>query len=199
MTKKQKNRKTRLIALLVLSVVVTGAFIGTLAKYMTSRTVTDEAVTAKFGLDVPTVINLFSDSYTNVTADTSGKKIIAPGTSGQYRFQITGTSEVAYKVIANIAVAYSDEWNGYAPLEFSINGTNWTNLEDFKANLSNALASETMAPGEAYASTQTIYWKWPFHTSAENDIKDTQMGMAAATGTAPKVTVSIEVIAEQID
>ena len=199
MTKKQKNRKTLLIVLLILSVVVTGAFIGTLAKYVTSKTVSDDAVAAEFGLDVPNVVDLFSDSYTNVTADTDGKKIIAPGTSGQYRFQITGTSEVAYKVIANIAVIYSDEWNGYAPLEFSINGTNWTNLADFKENLSNALASKTMAPGEEYESTQTIYWKWPFHTSAGNDIKDTQMGMAAATGTAPKVTVSIEVIAEQVD
>ena len=199
MTKKQTNKKSILIVLLILSVVASGALIGTLAKYVTSGTVADDAVVAKFGLDVPNTIDLFSDSYTNVEADEDGKKIIAPGTTGQYKFEVTGTSEVAYKVSANITVTYSEEWNGHAPLEFSINGTDWTNLADFKENLGIALASETMAPGEEYANTQTIYWKWPFHVSDEEDIRDTEMGAAAATGTAPKVTVSIEVTAAQID
>jgi len=199
MTKKRNNRNRALFVLLLLSVVATSAFIGTLAKYVTLREVSDDAVVAKFRLDVPNTINLFSDSYTNVKADVDGKKIIAPGTTGQYRFEVTGTSEVAYQVSANIIVTYSEGWNGYAPLEFSINGTNWTDLTDFKENLSNALASETMAPGEGYANTQTIYWKWPFYVSDEEDIRDTEMGVAAATGTAPKVTVSIEVTATQID
>jgi len=199
MAEKQKNMKTILVALLTLSVAVTGAFIGTLAKYVTAGTVSDEAVVAKFELEIPNTIDLFSDSYTNVEADADGKKIIAPGTTGQYAFEVTGTSEVAYKVSAGVTVSYSEEWNDYEPLEFSINGTDWTNLTDFKANLSDALAAETMAPGEEYAKTQTIYWKWPFYVSDENDIKDTQMGMAAATETAPKVTMSIEVTAAQID
>ena len=197
--KKQNKRKTLLIALLVLSVVATGALIGTLAKYVRTGNVADDAVAAKFGLNVPTAIDLFSDVYENVEADVKGKKIIAPGTSGQYTFQVTGTSEVAYTVSANIAVTYSEEWDGYAPLKFSINGTNWTDLEEFKTNLSNALASEIMQPGDAYANTQTIYWKWPFHVSDEYDIKDTLVGEAAATETAPKVTVNIEVIAAQYE
>ena len=199
MAKTRKDRKMALIALLILSVVATSAFIGTLAKYVTSGTVSDEAVVAKFGLGLPNTIDLFSDSYTNVEADTDGKKIIAPGTTGQYTFEVTGTSEVAYKVSADITVAYSEEWNGYAPLKFSVNGTDWTTLEDFKENLSSSLAREVMAPGEKYANTQTIYWKWPFYVSNENDIIDTEMGVAAATKTAPKVTVNIEVTAAQID
>jgi len=198
MAKKQKNRKMVLIALLILSVVATSAFIGTLAKYVTSGTAPDGAVVAKFGLDVPKTIDLFSDSYTNINADVDGKKIIAPGATGQYTFKVTGTSEVAYKVSANITVVYSEEWDGYAPLKFSVNGTDWTNLDDFKENLSIALASETMAPGEEYANTQTIYWEWPFYVSDVNDIRDTEMGVAAATETAPKVTISIEVMAAQI-
>ena len=199
MTKKLKKKKTILIALLILSVAATGAFIGTLAKYVTSGTASDNADVAKFGLNMPNAINLFSESYPNVGSDTDGKKIIAPGTSGQYSFAITGTSEVAYAVGANITVTYSEEWDDYAPLEFSVNGTVWTNLADFKTNLSNALASETMAPGETYENAQTIYWKWPFYVSPENDIKDTALGIAAATATAPDVTVTIEMIATQID
>ena len=46
---------------------------------------------------------------------------------------------------------------------------------EFQANLSSALASEVMAPGEEYTNTQTIYWQWPFYVSDENDIRDTEM------------------------
>ena len=199
MDKKRKKRKIILLALLILSVVVTSAFLGTLAKYLTSGTVSDEAVVAKFGLNIPNTINLFSDSYTNVKADTNGKKIIAPGTSGQYTFEITGSSEVAYKVSANITVTYSEEWGTYKPLNFSTDGLVWTDLEMFKENLGAALESKVMAPNEAYASTQTIYWQWPFYVSLEDDEKDTNMGIAAATDTAPKVTIGIETIAAQVD
>ena len=200
MAEKQKNRKPIVLALLLLFVVVTGALIGTLGKYVTADTVSDDAVVAEFGLNIPNTINLFSDTYTNVQADSDGKKIIAPGTSGQYKFAVTGKSEVAYKVSADIAVTYAGEWNGYAPLEFSMDGLSWTNdIEQFQTSLGNALESETMPPNTEYTSTQTIYWKWPFHVSAENDIKDTQLGVAAAEGTVPGVSVTIEMTATQID
>ena len=199
MAKKGRNKKTLLVALLLLAVVATGAFVGTLARYAASGTVTDEAVVAKFGLNIPNTISLFSETYPNVESDTEGKNVIAPGTSGEYNFEVTGTSEVAYKVTATVTVTYSEEWDGYEPLEFSINGLNWTNLADFKTNLSNALESETMDPGAAYASTQTIYWQWPFHVSNEYDLKDSTVGLAAATETAPSVTVVIEAVAAQIE
>ena len=198
MTKEKKNKKRLLIVLLALLVAVTGAFIGTLSKYSTSKTGSDDAAVAKFGLNIPNTINLFSDSYTNVDADIDGKKIIAPGTSGEYAFEVTGTSEVAYKVSAGITVAYSTEWNGYEPLEFSVDGENWTGSEAFKTNLSERLESKTMNPNEDYASTQTIYWRWPFYKSVENDAKDLAMGLAATSDPAPKVSVTIEVIATQV-
>jgi hypothetical protein len=198
MTEKQNKRKAALIALLALSVIVTSTLIGTLAKYATSRTVSDNASAAKFGLNIPNTINLFADSYTNVESATPGKKVIAPGTFGQYDFSITGSSEVAYAVSANVTVTYSEEWGEYNPLEFSINGTTWTDLDQFKTDLSAALQSQILDPDEPYTNMQTIYWRWPFHTSAANDIKDTEMGVAAATGTAPKVTINIEATAAQV-
>ena len=193
----RQNRKTILIVLLILVVATTSAFVGTLAKYVTSSTGSDEAVVAKFALNIPNTINLFSESYANVKSDEEGKKIIAPGTSGQYSFEVTGNAEVAYRVNANVAVTYSDGWNGYKPIRFSINGTKWTNLEDFNVNLSDALASGVMAPGEEYSREQTIYWEWPFYISDEYNIKDTLVGQSAATQTAPKVTISVEAIAVQ--
>ena len=192
------NGKVVLIILLFLIVAVTGAFVGTLAKYATSGTVSDGADVAEFGLNVPNNVDLFSDSYTNVMSDVNGKKIIAPGTSGHYNFVVTGTSEVAYSVSANISVIYSEEWNGYEPLTFSLDGKSWTDLEDFQEKLAVALESKVMAPNETYTSTQSIYWSWPFYVSSSNDILDSEMGYLAADGTAPHVTVNIEVIAAQI-
>ena len=197
---KKKNKKRGLLAILaILSVAAAITFVGTFASYIISRNVSDNASVAKFGLNIPGTINLFSDSYINVQADTGGKKIIAPGTSGQYDFQVTGTAEVAYKVNAIISVTYSDEWEGYEPLKCSIDGDVWTDFAKFSEDLSNALESNVMAANSTYDNAQTIYWKWPFSTSAENDAKDTAMGNMAAEGTPANVTVNIEVTAEQVD
>ena len=57
MTKNQTNKKSILIALLILSVVASGALIGTLAKYVTSGVIIDNAAVAKFGLEVPNTID----------------------------------------------------------------------------------------------------------------------------------------------
>ena len=192
-----QNKKTILIALLVFAVAISSVFIGTLAKYVVSTTGSDEAVVAKFELNIPNTINLFSESYTNAKSDEEGKRIIAPGTSGQYSFEVTGVSEVAYRVNANVSATYSEGWDGYKPLRFSIDGSKWTDLEDFNVNLSGALASEVMAPGEAYSSEQTIYWEWPFYNSDEYDRKDTLVGQSAASQIAPKVVISVEAIAVQ--
>ena len=198
--KSKKNKRVLFVTLLVVMLAVTSVFIGSFARYLQSRTVSDDAVVAKFGLDIPTTINLFSDSYTNVQADESGKKIIAPGTEGEYKFNVTGTSEVAYKVDANVLVEYSEEWDGYAPIEFSVNGDDWTtDLSEFQEALGEALASTTMAPNSTYSSTQTIYWKWPFYVSSENDALDTAMGSKASAGNAPSVSVDVEVTAAQVD
>jgi len=198
-TKKKNRSAILLLAILLSMVIATSVFVGTLSKYRTSNTLSDEAVVAKFGLNVPNTINLFSDSYTNVLADEAGKKIIAPGTEGQYTFEITGTSEVAYIVSAEVDVTYSDEWDDYAPLRFSVNGTDWTDFATFKTNLTNALASSTMAPNTLYENAQTIYWQWPFSVSEENDLKDTNMGNLAAEGTAPQVSMDVKISATQVD
>ena len=198
MKEKPKNKIAILITLLLLLVAVASTFMGTLAKYVSSNTVSEEARAAKFEFNAPTTISLFSDSYNNVTADEAGKKIVAPGTSGQYEFEVSGTSEVAFMVNVEIVVNYSDEWNGYEPLEFSIDGQTWTDFEQYKDDLAYALTSEVLPPNTPYSSTQTIHWRWPFSVSSENDLKDTLIGKAASEGEFPVVSVSITVIASQI-
>ena len=199
MSVKKKNKKVLFIALLALLVIITGAFIGTLARYTTSESVSEDADVAKFGLNVPNTIDLFSESYTNVESDTEGKNVIAPGTEGSYEFEVTGSSEVAYKVSGSVDVTYSEEWGGYYPLEFSVDGIEWTNVGDFETNFAASFSSETMAPNQPYSGEHTIYWRWPFTVSAAFDLKDTQMGNLAAAGNAPNVTVVIELSAVQVD
>ena len=197
---KRRKRRFLLILILILAVAITGTLIGTIAKYVATETVTDEAVSAKFGLNIPNTIDLFSDSYTNVQSDTEGRIIIAPGTSGSYAFSVTGTSEVAYKVTAEITLTYSEEWGEYAPLEFSINNETWSSFITFETALSEALASETMAPNTEFSNTQTIYWRWPFSKDPASDVKDTEMGVISASdASSPKVTVEIIVTAAQVE
>ena len=198
MTEKKSN-KTMILALLVLVLIITGTFIATYAKYVTANTVDESAVVAKFGLNIPGTIDLFADSYTNVQSDTEDKKIIAPGTTGKYTFIVTGTSEVAYTVSADITVTYSEEWADYEPLQFSTDGDAWTTFEEFETKLRDALASDTLEPNKPYSGTQTIHWQWPYYVSPENDVKDTAMGALAADGTAPEVTIGLKVTATQVD
>jgi len=206
MTKEKKKKKNMIpiIAVLVFLVAVSSAFIGTLAKFVMTGDASDEAVVAEFGLEMPESIDLFSDSYTNIKANEDGKKIIAPGASGNYAFSVLGKAEVAYTVKADVKVTYSEEWDGYEPLEYSLDGEDWTNLEDFQEDLSTALGSEVIAPNAIYSGEQTIYWRWPFTVDGEDvkihNEKDTEMGVAAvgAGEAAPKVIISIELTAEQV-
>ena len=204
MTDNKKSRKIIFITLLFVLVLATAALVVTLAKYGTTDTVSDEANVAKFGLEIPNTINLFSDSYNEgAILSGDGTNIIAPGASGSYDFEVTGTSEVAYKVDATITLTYSDEWDNYEPILFSLDGETWTSFEVFQTSLKDALASETLAPGESYSSEQSLYWKWPFSTSSENDIKDTALGVAAAAATdsedMPSVKVTIVMTSVQVE
>lgn len=196
---KRKNRRIILIiSLLLLMVAMTSVFLGTLSKYITSGDSSDEADVAKFGFSIPTSIELFANKYDNVESE-NGENIIAPGTTGSYTFNVSGTSEVAYEVKADIDVEYSIGWSEYTPLEFSIDNQNWTNFEQFETNLATALETNVMAPNTAYSSTNTIYWRWPFHISEDFDRKDTAVGRLASEGNAPTVTVNMTVTAVQVD
>ena len=193
---KVRKKKPTLIFILALLVAITGSLIGTLARYITSEDVSDTAEVARFALGIPTTIDLFSDTYTHVEADTTGKKVVAPGTQGHYAFEVTGTSEVTYSVSAAIAVEYSEHWDDYAPLEFSLDDEIWMGVEAFQTALSSALAAEILEPNTPYNGEQTIHWRWPYFTDEESDLKDT----ALATGDeVPTVTVTITVTATQID
>ena len=199
----KKNRMMRLAAFLLVCVLLTTSVIsGTYAKYVSTATATDTAKVAKWQINVGTVNIAQADTQvitfglfdTINDTDGSGEEkhvsagLIAPGTKGAFDVTITNNSEVD----ANIKAALSaKETNGDIPIQYSVDGTTW------KANLADLSVDENLAPG---ASAEVkVLWQWVYEVDKAGDTADTLLGIAAASGTAPAVEVTMAVTATQID
>lgn len=126
----QKNKKTRIVSLmLVLTLVTTCLLSSTLAKYTKAVHGADSARVAKFAFGATvstesasgvalaektataTDISLFKTAYENedgvetVESDGTGTptELVAPGTSGYFTYAFTGTSEVATRLSFNLS------------------------------------------------------------------------------------------------
>ena len=121
------KKRTLVLGGLLMAVAITGYSVsGTYAKYISGIDETDEARVAKWsfgeGLNEAGVADLFKSSYTLkkdgctgtkcdytyvVSSDTSD--VIAPGTNGEYTFEINGEMETNY--ILNIAIDGDNTYN----------------------------------------------------------------------------------------
>ena len=214
----KKNRTTRLaILLLALTMVVLILVSGTYAKYTSSATGTDTIAVAKWdiklngtqiatGSPVTATINLFDTIYdsdgssTETDVDeTQTNKLIAPGTSGSFALAVKNDSEVNAKYDVNLSISYANLPSGITslPLEFSTDGTNW------KTTIAEANVSDRAITMNGGDDTTTVYWRWVYEngtgaTLTANDATDTALGIAARTAR-PEVTVTVEVVATQVD
>lgn len=206
----KKNKMMRLASvLLILTLLTTCAISGTFAKYTASATGTDTARVAKWSFkvgetDIATTATFTFDLFKTVTeidgteegdvSSNNSNRVIAPGTSGSFALVLTNLSEVSAKY--GIDYAVTNESN--IPIEFSVDGTNWTtDLADVVAHDVN-----TMLTAKTGTRAITVQWRWAFtgaesenFTSAQTDSTDTALG---ATGTAT-VTVAAVVTATQVD
>lgn len=199
----KKNRMMRLAAFLLVCVLLTTSVIsGTYAKYVSTATATDTAKVAKWQINVGTVNIAQADTQvitfglfdTINDTDGSGEEkhvsagLIAPGTKGAFDVTITNNSEVD----ANIKAALSaKETNGDIPIQYSVDGNTWT------ATLAELSVDEDLAPGASTAVN--VLWQWVYEVSEAGNTADTVLGIAAASGTAPAVEVTMAVTATQID
>lgn len=176
----------------------------TLAKYTSSVTGTDTARVAKWSWSYAkdasnnVLIDLFNDTKVCeldvhdepwIEPDlhvAQGKALVAPGTGGMFKLQVTNNSEVTGKVSFDFEVS-----GAQVPFEFKIDEGEWSDtLSD--------LSSENVAMGAT--KTVTIYWRWLYErgtTEAEkeaNNKQDTELGIASET-----VTVSVTINFEQVD
>ena len=224
----KKNKTMRVASLLLVAVLLTTCVIsGTYAKYVTSGTTSDAARVAKFGVEVTASSDLFLDMYETDDANYDGTysvvasnddNVVAPGTEGDIAAAgLAGKPEVAVRVsYENVAFDLGDNWvvgeddDFYCPLVITVNdteikGSSYTAVEDFEAAVAAAIEDvEADFDPNTDLSTTTdgnveVSWAWPFSTSATNDIADTELGDAAADGTAATVSLKYDVTVTQID
>lgn len=202
----KKARNTFLLALALLSVVSMGSVAGTYAKYTSTTSVTDTARVAKWDIQDGAITDwdLFGDSMnqSNLTdnKDTSGNKVIAPGSKGSADFAFdsskinASTTEVDYEVkLSNVTVNDTIGRIKYTLKEGStvVQDSESTNVENLNAaDLTTALAKVTFEAGKTY----TLEWEWVNTDDATNNTADTTLGQA---GTAT-VTVNATITASQI-
>lgn len=174
----KKNWTLRAAVLMLALVLITSCFVGgTFAKYVTSKSGTDSARVAKFGVTVTANGDVFAKEYdtndqtvvgTIAKSVISTDKVVAPGTTSNGDFvaaTITGTPEVAVRVSYKLdaATLQLENWKDvdgqfYCPLVFKvktsngntvISGMEFQTAEAMKAALVNTVAAYTKdyAPG----------------------------------------------------
>jgi len=193
------KKKISILAVLVLTVVLsTGLTAGTYAKYTSSQETSDSARVAKWGIGVDNTVELFSDSYIGTEGGTDvvaadGTNVIAPGTTGEYTFELTGAPETNYTL--DVTVTGEDKTGR---LVFTLDGTDVGTIADLQTAIENLYnTGKVYAANTTSASKHTIGWYWTFSTDDATDEIDTNLGDGkgdsdlTVDAEAVKLTVSI--------
>lgn len=204
------KKKMTILGVLLLAVVVTAYSVsGTYAKYTSNSEVTDTARVAQWKLNDLASIDLFKSSYDNILDGTEASawslnddKILAPGTSGQYTFNINGVFETNYEIKLELldgshGLQYeiTGDYGNYVydPIQFKLvkvtdvvlgdgeDVTTWTNFDGLKTALE-GLSKTVYVNGTngTIDDTYRIEWKWAFEGDGitQTDEEDTLLGNA---------------------
>lgn len=206
-----KTKISIIATILVLTIITSYSVQGTYARYSTSVEGTSTARVAKWDLEMEQIdVDLFENSYyEGKTAD--GKYIIAPGTKGEYKFQIVGRPETSYKLTVDIPE--EEQIDTIGRIRYKLDDGKWVNtIRELRSYIRTVYNPQiTYQPGKMPSwdgenpVTHTIYWEWVFSESDELDVIDTDKGKRAvvkdASGTEepPRVKFTIKAVAEQVD
>lgn len=216
------KKKMMVLAALLMAVAVTGYSVsGTYAKYISSIDKTDEARVAKWGVNAePIADDLFKNSYLIDENDEGSfyvksngtDNVVAPGTEGEYTFEITfdGAPEVNYTLDIDTTGSVDNiNDNNYAPIKYYFDGEEMTDFDDLIDHLEGLFASEKYAGYQkVYAAgtlptetlKHTIRWEWAFDETESAHIyndEDTTLGNKAV-GEDVTVKLSVKVTAQQV-
>ena len=205
-SKRSNAQKAAVVLLLALAVVAAGwAVTNTLAKYATKLEATSSAPVARFEIgaeftaedgtktvlskDKATTVNLFkvgkqkNESGADNDAVAEGK--IAPGTTGEFEFDVKNGSEVDVEcaVVCDLAKVAATG----VPLVFSMdNGATWSTVgADTVSGVPVDLA-KAADPAKPTSKTLKVLWKWEYErgTTADEKAKaneaDTKLGEEVA-------------------
>lgn len=200
-----KNIKMFAIAALLVAVAVTSYSVsGTYAKYTTTLAEqTDSARVAKWEFNqTENIDNLFKASYdSDVNAQVD---VVAPGTSGQYSFNLSGVTETNYTLVANVVATDSINTAEYAPIVYTLDNETITDLDANGTinalDLAKAITdlydpAKVYAAGTVSESVHTIEWSWAIDG---NDAKDTTLGNEiVADADSHKVSLAVTITATQ--
>jgi len=172
----------------------------TYAKYTSSASGSDTATVAKWAIklnneDITQVesvnFGLFDTIY-----DTDGENVegnvaegkIAPGTSGKFNLELENDSEVTAEYTINFTLTGAEG----LPLEFSLDGQTWGDLNNVTAQTLAMDDAETTEVDEGKA-TVTVQWRWAYERT-DKDAEDTGFGIDASD-----VEVEAELVVSQKD
>lgn len=221
----KKTKLMRAALLLLVLTLITSCFVGsTFAKYTTSKTGSDTARVAKWGVAIDAKGTTFAKEYktdtdgvgaiANSVVSAGTDKVIAPGTKGRMvEMTITGTPEVAVRVnyAANFKVEnWTVDGKFYCPLHIKVgniwyDGTGYDSADAFENAVSKAISdlsgnydAGTNLNG-ANVTVPSVSWEWPFeNTSASTPagVKNPQTDANdTALGNAGNATISLSVTA----
>ncbi len=188
------KKKVLFLTIIVFVTLISSFFVsGTYAKYISSKEKSDDARVAKWGLNVETTVDLFKDSYFDdktIVKSANGDKVVAPGTSGEYTFTISGAPETNYKL--NLQVLEYEDTVG--SIKYTLDGVPVPSLSRLVFMLEHLYNSGEVFPANQPADydiengkqkSHTIGWYWEFEkgndkaTIDANNESDTKKGNAA--------------------
>lgn len=201
-------RKSIFVMIALMLVVTGGYFIGdTYAKYTSEVSGTSNTSIAgwKWTIgedDLKDIIDNKESKYTLSLFDTITEvdgtdeahvsaNNVAPGTAGKFTINIANKSQVDATYAYNLEV----ENTLGANIQWSTDGKTYTNDITSLNKEATAIAKES---GEDSA---TIYWKWVFEESAEQNATDTTVGLnaGASAENAQDIVVTAKLILTQVD
>ena len=221
----KKNVMMRIASVLLVAVLLTTCAIsGTFAKYVSEATGFDYARVAKWGVTITANGDTFQSNYDNTVISANGTdKVVAPGTTRNLVAMTIGGApevkvEVKYEAVLTLTgwtVASDAE---YCPIYFTVNGETYgitgntavalnhgyANIAELKPAVEAAIANYTAEYDAnvnlaSYAETPNVSWTWDFHSTDDNDEKDSYLGDKAAAGNAPSIDLTITTTITQVD
>lgn len=227
-TERKNNGRTAVIVALLLALVTLLCFGGyTFSKYVTSGKGSGTAKVAKWGYTASVdTTKLFGEEYKlattnvskvdgtgahiNVKADTAGRNLVAPGTTGSMTFTVGGKAEVralistglhpTNDVVLKIKKTTDTAYTEYRPVKWTLKKGGTTVAENATLETihgliaTDASINKEIAPGDELTSTTyELSWAWVFENNGETvadlsiDQVDTILGQmeAGVTGYTP--------------
>lgn len=203
------KKRIVLICMIILVALITSFSIASsFAKYKEEKSSTDEARVAKWDINYKHDIDLFKDSNESGTIKSlNGDNVIAPGSSGEYNFTITGAPETSYTLTVE-ALKLEDPTG---KLSFKLDNCEFSDVDELNVCLRRTYRPKVYAPNTAAdyddESEEQIYHtiSWSWEDDGTPNKSDTDLGSSAIIDknhpeydNQKKVSIVINVEAEQV-